>query len=272
MKLSGGAAPHPTMVRAVPEAPEPEEPGPEDPELQDPELEAPDADGAAVEGDGAAAPLDRLQAWLVLVPLGALCLPGVLVDGGTALLAPFVDAPDTTSIGVGLSALAAIPAALLATVRARGSRLLGLPLLYLVLAFAAYHLQRSADVFGAWRAVTALAAGAGWAVAGSALGPAGRRLVASGLPVITALLVVGSLTTDQGAALGNTGDFSEAALPGAVLGAGLFLRGAGPLSLVGLVALGAYALQVGLIPVYAGLLGLAAAAAAAALGAGLSSS
>ena len=242
------------MVPAAPETPE----------------EETSDDGTPGEGASAAS-LDRLQAWLVLLPLAVLCLPGELLSADGAALDPFQDAPDTTSIGLGISALAALPATLLATVRARGSRLLGLPLLYLLLAFAAYHLQRSPDSFGAWRAVVGLAAAAGWAIAGSALGPSGRRLLAGGLPVITALLLVGSFAADRGAALGNTGDFSEAALPGAVLGAGLFLRRSGPLSVLGLAALGLFALRVGSLPVYAGLLGLGAAATAAAAGASLAS-
>ena len=217
--------------------------------------------------EGAEEPsLDRLQGWLVLLPLAVLCFPGELLSVGSGALSPFEGAPDTTSIGVGIVALSAIPAALLATLRGRGSRLLGLPLFYIVLAFAAYHLPRAADTFGAWRSVTGLAAAAAWAIAGSALGPGGRAVVARGLPVISLLLLVGAFTTDGGAALGNSGDFSEAALPGAVLGAGLFLRGKGLLSILGLAALGLFAVRVGSIPVYAGLLGLCAAALAAAVG------
>jgi O-antigen ligase/tetratricopeptide (TPR) repeat protein len=210
--------------------------------------------------------LEVLQGWLVLLPLAVLCLPGQLLSTGSGALSPFEGAPDTTSIGVGIVALSAIPAALLATLRGRGGRLLGLPLFYIVLAFAAYHLPRAADTFGAWRSVTGLAAAAGWAIAGTALGPGGRMVVARGLPVISLLLLAGALTTDGGAALGNSGDFSEAALPGAILGAGLFLRGERLLSVLGLAVLGLFAMKVGAIPVYAGLLGLGAAALAAAIG------
>ncbi len=210
--------------------------------------------------------LELLQGWLVLLPLAVLCLPGELLSAGSGALSPFEGAPDTTSIGVGIVALSAIPAALLATLRGRGSRPLGLPLYYIVLAIAAYHLPGSPDTFGAWRSVTGLAAAAGWAIAGTALGPGGRMVVARGLPVISLLLLVGAFTTDGGAALGNSGDFSEAALPGAVLGAGLFLRGKGLLSILGLAVLGLFAVKVGEIPVYAGLLGLGAAALAAAIG------
>ncbi|GEM_PF-1012347 len=215
-------------------------------------------------GEGAnAASLDRLQAWLVLLPLAVLCFPGELLSAGSGALSPFMGAPDTTSIGVGITALSAIPAALLATLRGRGSRMLGLPLFYVLLAFAAYHLPRATDVFGAWRSVAALAAAAGWAIAGTALGPGGRAVLVKGLPLITLLLLVAAFTTDGGAALGNSGDFSEAALAGAILGAGLFLRSKGPLAVMGLLALGLYAFKVGTIPVYAGLLGLGAAALAA---------
>ncbi len=223
---------------------------------------------ATLAGEGFESPsLDRLQAWLVLLPLAVLCFPGELLSLGGGALSPFQGAPDTTSIGVGITALSAIPAALLATLRGRGSRLLGLPLFYIVIAFAAYHLPRAADVFGAWRSVTAFAAAAGWAIAGSALGPGGRAVLVKGLPLICLLLLMAAFTTDGGAALGNSGDFSEAALPGAILGAGLFLRGKGPLAVMGLLTLGLFAFEIGTIPVYAGLLGLGAAAfvAAAAL-------
>ena len=224
----------------------------------------PQDSAAAVTGADDASRLDRLQAWLALLPLGVLCFPGELLSSGAGALSPFEGAPDTTSIGVGITALSAIPAALLAILRGRGSRLLGLPLFYVVLAFAAYHLPRTNDVFGAWRSVTALAAAAGWAIAGSAMGPSGRAALVKGLPLISLLLLVAAFTTDGSAALGNSGDFSEAALPGAVIGAGLFLRGKGPLAFMGLFALGLFAFKVGTIPVYAGLLGLGAAAITAA--------
>lgn len=231
-----------------------------------PPMESNETVAHAGHGRADAPSLEVLQGWLVLLPLAVLCLPGELLSAGSGALSPFEGAPDTTSIGVGIVALSAIPAALLATFRGRGSRLLGLPLFYIVLAFAAYHLPRAADTFGAWRSVTGLAAAAGWAIAGTALGPGGRMVVARGLPVISLLLLVGAFTTDGGAALGNSGDFSEAALPGAVLGAGLFLRGRGLLSVLGLAVLGLFAVKVGAIPVYAGLLGLGAAALAAAIG------
>ena len=71
---------------------------------------------ATLAGEGFDSPsLDRLQAWLVLLPLAVLCFPGELLSLGGGALSPFQGAPDTTSIGVGITALSAIPAALLAT-------------------------------------------------------------------------------------------------------------------------------------------------------------
>ena len=100
--------------------------------------------------------LDVLQGWLVLLPFAALAIPG-----GSSL---FVGATDTVSIGIGAMALGALPAVGLATFRGRGGHAIGLPALFVLLAFAAFQLPRCTDTFGAWRAMVGLAALVGWTV------------------------------------------------------------------------------------------------------------
>ncbi|MEM9378850.1 MAG: hypothetical protein AAGB93_02795 [Planctomycetota bacterium] len=201
--------------------------------------------------------LDALAGWLVLLPFAALAIPG-----STSV---FADAPDTVSMGTAAVALAALPALALATLRGRGGDAAGLSALVILFAFAAFGTQRVTDTFGAWRAVLALAAAFGWTVAGASLGERGRSVLARGAPLVTLLLLASTpFSPLWTGVLGNTGDLSEAALPGAVLGAGAFLVASGPLAVLALAALGGFAAYAGAVPVYAGVLGLGAA-----LGAGL---
>ncbi|MEM9803261.1 MAG: hypothetical protein AAGA20_23280, partial [Planctomycetota bacterium] len=203
-------------------------------------------------GDGA----DALLGWLVVAPFAFLAWPG---PGGL-----FSGAPDTVSIGIGATALGALPAVLLATLRGRGAALVGLPLLVIVLAFAAFQTTRADDSFNAWRALVGIAAALGWTIVGASLGPYGRRVVARGLPLVTILLVAATPWTPEWAGVfGNTGDLSEAALPGAVLGAGVVCSAAGGLRALGLAALVLFGVYVGATPVHAGLASLGVAALAA---------
>lgn len=205
--------------------------------------------------------LDVLQGWLLLLPFLALCLPEPW--------SLFTGAPDVISIGVGVCALGVLPALLVSTLRAfanRGDEELasaipfGMPLLLAPLALAAYHLDRSTDTFNAWRALVGLGAATGAFMAASTLRQPGRRVLKRGLPIGTLLLLASTLleSTPEGVsrsfagALGNTGDLAEAALPGAIVGVGAFLNFGGALAVLGLAALAATALYVGLVPVYAG--------------------
>ncbi|MEE2940632.1 MAG: hypothetical protein VX460_09640 [Planctomycetota bacterium] len=217
--------------------------------------------------------LDVLQAWLLLLPPLALALPSPW--------SPFTGAPDVISVGAGLCALGLLPALLVSAERAflgredeeRAAAIpLGAPLLLAPLALAAYHLDRATDSFNAWRALVGLAGATGAYMAASSLGEAGRGVLRRGLPLVTLLLLAsiflepgldGDLETTVQGAIGNTGDLAEAAIPGAVLGAGAFLTTRGPLALLGLLALIGAALFAGLVPVYAGAAALAAAVIAA---------
>lgn len=213
-----------------------------------------------IESDDDHPALDALQGWLILLPFAALSVPGT-IPGAFSL---FAGAPDTLSIGIGAMALGALPAVGLATLRGRGGDAVGLAALFVLLAFAAFQLPRSTDTFGAWRAMVGLAAAIGWTVAGASLGRRGRRVVAFGFPLVTLLLLAGTPFTEAWTgALGNTGDVSEAALPGAVLCAGAVVCGRPPLAIAALVALLGYASYAGGVPVHAGVLGLCAALVAA---------
>lgn len=217
--------------------------------------------------------LDVLQAWLLLLPPLALALPSPW--------SLFTGAPDVISIGAGLCALGVLPALLVSALRAFLSRddeeraaaiPMGAPLLLAPLGLAAYHLERATDSFNAWRALVGLAGATGAYMAASSLGEAGRRVLQRGLPIVTLMLLVsiflepgldGALEVTVQGAIGNTGDLAEAALPGAILGAGAFLATGGPLALLGLLALFGAALHAGLVPVYAGAAAMGAAVIAA---------
>lgn len=196
-------------------------------------------------------PLDALHGWLVLAPLAVLCAPP-----GYSL---FDGAPDTTSIGVGVSVLGIVPALLMTLLRGRGDRSLPVLLLWIGGISAAILLPRFSDSFGAWRSLTALAAAGGFAVSAGSLGPSGRRVLQRGLGTLAVLLLatspMGSLWTG---ALGNTGDLSEAALPCAILGAGTFLTATGLLAFIGFAGVLMFALYSGFVPAYAGLVSLGA--------------
>ena len=170
------------------------------------------------------------------------------------------------SIGAGLCALGVLPALLVSALRAFLSRddeeraaaiPMGAPLLLALLGLAAYYLERATDSFNAWRA--SWPAGAtGAYMAASSLGEAGRRVLRRGLLIVTLMLLVsiflepgldGTLEVTVQGAIGNTGDLAEAAIPGAILGAGAFLTTGGPLALLGLLALVGTALHAGLVPV-----------------------
>lgn len=210
--------------------------------------------------DSTRTPLDTLQGWLVLAPLAVLCAPPGF--------SPFDGAPDTTSIGTGVAALGVLPAVLLALLRGRGDRALPMAPLWIVLISAAVMVPRAVDTFGAWRSLTGLCAAVGFVVSGASLGASGRRVLQRGLGALAVVLL---LCAPMGAAwtgaLGNTGDLSEAALPCAILGAGVFLTAEGFFAFLGFAAILLYGLYAGFVPVYAGLASLAAAVVVAGVGA-----
>ncbi len=200
--------------------------------------------------------IDGLHGALIAVPLVAFAIPGVH--------GLFAGAPDTVALGTGAAALAALPVAVLAAVRGRASEAFGLAPLMVLLAVAAVSIGAADDSFGLWRALVALAAALGFVMGGASLGATGRTVVQRGFVALGLLLLATVPMTPGGASvLGNSGDLSEALLPCAVLGAGVFLGSSGLLAFLGFALLFTSAVAFGLIPVYAGVLGLGAGATAA---------
>ncbi|MEM8711969.1 MAG: hypothetical protein AAGG01_13545 [Planctomycetota bacterium] len=204
--------------------------------------------------------LDALHGWLVLLPLAVLCAPP-----GYSL---FDGAPDTVSVGVAASALGILPALLMALARGRGVGAAPMAPLWVTLISAAVLLPQATDTFGAWRSLLGLTAAVGFVSAGASLRPSGRRALQRGLGVLALLLLLASpMGPAWTGALGNTGDLSEAALPCAILGAGVFLTAEGPLAFGGFAAILLYSLYAGHVPVYAGLASLGFIVVVAAIGA-----
>jgi len=196
-------------------------------------------------------PLDALQAWALLLPAALLAWPGP-----GALLR---DVPTTVSAGTGWTALACLPLAILMAWRLPTRRLTGITLLLAVIAVAALGAGAAGDTFGARRSTTALITALVLALGGAGLGPAGRRVLSRGFAICAALWLVRA-GLDRGRAfsgvLGNTGDLSEAALPGALLALGLVATTRGKLRAAALATGVAYAVYVGAVPVLAGAVSL----------------
>ena len=201
-----------------------------------------------------------LLAWLLLVPVVACLWPGPL--------APLGDDPYPHLAGAGWSALLGLGLAV--ALLARPGELPVLAVLPLVLAFLPGDLRflvgGLSDSFEARRAVVMHALALLAFTAGAGTGARGRRVLADGALAITALalgyelLVARSLGHGELAGvLGNTGALSQAALPGAVIGALAATRARGARRLVGLAAAGAFLAHAALAPVIAGALAFAGA-------------
>lgn len=196
-------------------------------------------------------PADALQGWLTLVPALALAWPGP-----GALL---VDVPTTVSAAAGWTALLTLPAALALALRRVEVRLSGSTLLLAVLVVAAIGAGRAGDPFEARRSFTSLVSALVLTLSGASLGDRGRRVLARGFALATLAWVVFAGLDRAGAhtgVLGNTGDLSEAALPGALLGLWVFASTAGPWRVVGAAAAATYGIYAGALPVIAGGLAL----------------
>lgn len=196
--------------------------------------------------------LDGLQGWLTALPALVLALPGQ-----ASLLR---NVPTTTSAGTGILALSCLPALALLAARRRPIHLRGLvPWLGLLL-IAAYGARTAGDPFAARRALLGLTGGIGLVLAGASLGAGGRRTLLQGLCVASAMLLVDTLWDQLGDGthlpLGNSGDLSEAVLPGAVLA--LVGSGSAPRPWKGLALLMGVGtlLLLGSTPVMAGLVSL----------------
>ncbi|MDP6384555.1 MAG: O-antigen ligase family protein [Planctomycetota bacterium] len=159
------------------------------------------------------ADLDGLQGWLAALPALVLALPG-----HASLLR---DVPTTSSAATGILALSCLPALAVLALRRRPVHLRGLvPWLGLLL-IAAFGARTAGDPFAARRALLGLTGGIALVLAGASLGTGGRLNLLRGLCVASAILLVDLLVDQLGDGahlpLGNSGDLSEAVLPGAVL-------------------------------------------------------
>jgi len=128
------------------------------------------------------------------------------------------------------------------------------------LALAVVQVADGSDTFEASRAVMALVVGVVLLLSGASLGSTGRAVLARGAAILTVLWVGGAaLDTVMSAerrfagVLENTGDLSEAALAGALIGLAIFTAKR-PARFLGLSAGLVYVLYVGLVPVHAGAL------------------
>lgn len=206
---------------------------------------------------------DVLQALMTLLPAAALAWPGpgaFLADD----LAP-------QYAGAGIVALASLPAALTLALRPvrRGVRGLVLFLLPILSAAAWIGSERATDSFEATRTLMLWCSGLVLLLSGASLSPRGRSVLAHGVVVIGLVLLACAAfdrAAEHAGVLGNTGSLSEAALPGALLGAGLMLRARPLWMIVAGMTLAGLLVYAALAPVLAGLLSLAA---ALALGAAL---
>ncbi len=205
-----------------------------------------------------AAALDEPLAWLLLLPALILAWPGPNPIAG--------DFATTELSGTGVALLASVPVALfIAWRRVRPVR--GLWLL-LFAWFALTVFAGGSDSLQRDRALMGLSVGVVLALAGGALAAIGRATFVRGLAIVSILLLVRALlqsASGLGGVLGNSGELSAAALPGALAGMHLWARAQGKSRWLGLAALGLFLLHAVMAPVLTSLLALAIVAALSAL-------
>lgn len=189
----------------------------------------------------------RALPWLLLLPALLFVTP----------LSPIADDPYPHLAGTGWAAFALLPLALL--LLARGARARGAWPFALALGWAllSFLLAPVHDTFEARRACVGLALLPAAFAGGSALDAGGRRVFWSALVGLSALWTGFALLSGLGEGslaglLGDTGSLSQAALPGAAIGAAWFARESGARRVAGVVALGLFLLHVAAAPVLAG--------------------
>lgn len=196
----------------------------------------------------------RRLPWLLLLPVAILAWPGP-----GALLA---QDPFPHLAGSGWVALASLPAALWLSFAGHAWPLPGLrPLLFLwACTSAAAWLGTPLDGFEAKRAWLQLSSFLVLYAAGAQLDNRGRRFFNRGLVICSLLWTARALIEGQAAGyagvLGNSGTLSQAALPGAAIGAWYVVSRRGLYWFLGLFAFVLFLAHAGLAPVLAGGLAL----------------
>lgn len=212
---------------------------------------------------GGARGIDGL-APLALLPAALLAWmgPGALLESD----------PFPHLAGAGIAALALAPVALVLLVKRPPLPFaVGLWIAAGLLGLVPVLAGETSDTFEARRALVLAAAGVVACASGAALGPRGREWLADGM-VLLSIAWTGFACADFALAgaghlagvLGNTGALSQAALPGAVLGAVRLARGAGLRAGAGLVAAVLFVAHAAAAPVLAGAIAFVVALAAAA--------
>lgn len=193
--------------------------------------------------------LGRVQAALLFLPLFLLAWP----YRGSILVHDVV--PQAT--GIGFVALTLLPAAVLLLVRGaapavRGSVFLLLPILAAVTWIST---DRLTDTFEASRTLMHWIVALVCLVIGASLPANGRRWLAFGAVLVSLALIGFALFDEERAftgALGNTGNISEAAVAGALVGLVLAIAASGMWRIVGAVAFGLFLVYTARVPVLAG--------------------
>jgi O-antigen ligase/tetratricopeptide (TPR) repeat protein len=201
------------------------------------------------ETDPALDPAQRALPWLLLLPLFVLAWPVPSLFGGDPL---------TTELSaLGVATLALLPlAGWCLWKRPRPSR--GSTLLFIALFLPANFGQRTDSLELDRGLLTFLMC---FLVSNGAaqLSAHGREMIVRGAAALAVLLLLPALLDGAGGwggVLGNSGELSGAALPGALCGAALWTRSAGKWQWLGMTAVGLFLMHAVLAPVIAGLMSI----------------
>ncbi len=207
------------------------------------------SDSSARAQQGGNPAVDAALALALLLPIGVLLWPSTLQD-----------VPTTQSMATGTGFLLLLPAALLLVARGvprlpiAGILLLGL------IAYVPLRAGAATDAFEWRRTLLVLLSSFLCLLGGLRLSKGGRTWLQVAL-VLASSLSIGHCAwiSEPGGALGNSGDLSEAALPGALLGVAWFAEQRPRFAALGLAAALAFVLHAALVPVWTGAVAFGAA-------------
>ena len=193
---------------------------------------------------------DVALGFALLLPAALLLWPDVLMH-----------TPVPASMAIGVTVLALLPAAVLLLFQAPSSLPRPVWILGLIVTWATVRSLDAGDSFEARRVMLSLWSALTLVLGGLSLGPLGRTILRTGI-VLASLLALGQAAwlATPGGLLGNSGDLSEAALPGALLGIACFAEARPRAGWLGAILVLAFAVHAALVPVWTGALALAIAA------------